>query len=180
MDEIVIRTEEDADNPIPFAELTAAEFIAFARVKRRAYRRAKSLKKRMMYGETIRAGGASWQYVPPKIIARGNARRRGYRLLGRPHERYMNAETFSALLKLQHNLCYLCGCAFTAEDGPTQDHVLPRSMGGSNLFNVALAHMECNTRKANRPPTRAERLYVAYLHAIYFDRSCAQIITRDP
>lgn len=57
--------------------------------------------------------------------------------------------------------CALCGdrMNFTvttgprgeSDDGPTIDHIVPRSLGGTNeLANLQLAHWRCNRAKGNR------------------------------
>lgn len=80
----------------------------------------------------------------------------------------------SILRDYQLNRCYLCGFDMApqsemfAHDAtmPSLDHVIPKSKGGTNrLGNVALAHKQCNNRKADRVPTACE---------IFFAESMAQ------
>lgn len=68
--------------------------------------------------------------------------------------------------KAQGAICYLCGKRMKWEskwDEPTLctvDHIVPKIMGGDKMpGNVALAHLRCNTRKCERPPTACERLF---------------------
>lgn len=73
------------------------------------------------------------------------------------------------LAQSQNNLCAGCGMPLnvsrktkpTHADYPTLDHVTPRSTGGSrHLGNVIVMHRKCNNRKADRPPTGCERLWL--------------------
>lgn len=53
--------------------------------------------------------------------------------------------------------CHLCGEAINPKSGrrnrrATLDHVIPKSLGGSNsLENLRLAHWICNNRRGNLP-----------------------------
>jgi len=60
--------------------------------------------------------------------------------------------------------CTLCGAPIdmrlpgTAKDGPTLEHRIPISAGGTNdLDNLALAHHVCNARRGRREPTQLGR-----------------------
>ena len=63
------------------------------------------------------------------------------------------------LWKLQEGKCHLCGKIMLRESyGPpnnhgllaTFDHIVPRSMGGSNRqSNIKLAHRKCNCERGN-------------------------------
>jgi 5-methylcytosine-specific restriction endonuclease McrA len=61
------------------------------------------------------------------------------------------------LATLTHNHCHICGGPVdltlpgTHRDGPTVDHLTPRSRGGRvyDPGNVALAHQHCNARRRN-------------------------------
>lgn len=47
--------------------------------------------------------------------------------------------------------CYLCPEPYTDDLGPTIDHVMPLSKGGSwDLENLKLAHRKCNQEKGDR------------------------------
>lgn len=65
----------------------------------------------------------------------------------------------------QRRHCYLCGgrlppVTVHSKAFITLDHIVPRSAGGTRQPpNVALAHSNCNTHKANRMPRACERLY---------------------
>ena len=69
------------------------------------------------------------------------------------------------LWQAQRGRCYICGREIAppgraAADGATTDEIVPLSLGGKRrLGNVALAHLACNARKADRPPTACEKLY---------------------
>jgi 5-methylcytosine-specific restriction endonuclease McrA len=48
--------------------------------------------------------------------------------------------------------CHYCKCRLTYNNA-TLDHVVPRSLGGSNaIYNLKLACRHCNQAKANKPP----------------------------
>lgn len=50
--------------------------------------------------------------------------------------------------------CHLCGKSVRREEA-TRDHLLPRSLGGSNrATNLRLAHMMCNAKRGNRGPAQ--------------------------
>lgn len=70
--------------------------------------------------------------------------------------RYLSNAMFDRLRELQSNCCYLCDDPFTAEDGPTCDHVTPQAHGGKNAGNILLAHAFCNNAKDSRMPTPLE------------------------
>lgn len=45
-------------------------------------------------------------------------------------------------------VCHLCG----GEGADTKDHLVPRSLGGTDaLDNLRPAHMKCNSKRGNRP-----------------------------
>lgn len=59
------------------------------------------------------------------------------------------------LLKRQGYQCALCGGTLdpeaTGREGPTVDHIVPQSKGGSDdPSNLQAAHMHCNAGKGNR------------------------------
>lgn len=61
--------------------------------------------------------------------------------------------------------CYLCGEPINFKlkwphlKSPSLDHVVPLSRGGSHtLDNAAMAHLDCNRRKASRPASTAPSL----------------------
>jgi 5-methylcytosine-specific restriction endonuclease McrA len=61
------------------------------------------------------------------------------------------------LFEAQDGRCYLCLRHMAA---PTEDHVVPKAMGGKNRANRLLACTICNGRKASRPPHPCERLFL--------------------
>lgn len=72
---------------------------------------------------------------------------------------------FWGMFKAQDGCCYLCGWAFREDHWVTEDHVTPRSRGGANRHNVALAHSGCNTWKGNREPYPCELISLAAINA---------------
>ena len=56
------------------------------------------------------------------------------------------------LSETQNHRCCYCGCRFT-ESGPkkaTIEHVLPKSLGGSNhVANLVVACLECNGKRGS-------------------------------
>lgn len=64
----------------------------------------------------------------------------------------------------QRPICKRCaysrpGHEATTTEGATVDHVIPRSLGGSDdLSNLRLAHWSCNRAKGNRPIDMGEQL----------------------
>lgn len=72
---------------------------------------------------------------------------------------------FWKMFEAQNGCCYLCGWPFREDHWATDDHVTPRSLGGSNGKNVALAHQGCNTWKGNRKPYPCELLSLEAINA---------------
>ncbi len=65
------------------------------------------------------------------------------------------ALTNTALFARDAHLCLYCGKQFSRFQ-LTRDHVLPRSQGGSDIWeNVISSCLSCNTRKGGRTPTQA-------------------------
>lgn len=85
----------------------------------------------------------------------------GIQATGHDHPRSPWWKMFHA----QHGLCYLCGWDFRDDHWATEDHVTPRSRGGANRRNVALAHQGCNTWKGNRRPYPCELLSLEAINA---------------
>lgn len=64
-------------------------------------------------------------------------------------------EIVQMLLERDDNLCKHpdCKLPFTEKDGPTIDHWIPQSKGGSSeLVNLKLMHKRCNSQKSDRVP----------------------------
>ncbi len=60
------------------------------------------------------------------------------------------------VFKRDQFMCQYCSCRPGSEE-LTIDHVLPRAQGGASSWtNCVLACVECNHRKANRTPERAQ------------------------
>jgi 5-methylcytosine-specific restriction endonuclease McrA len=62
-----------------------------------------------------------------------------------------------AVMLLYRPVCHLCGRDITAGQAWDVDHLVPRSMGGTDaLANLRPAHARCNrSRGAKPPPARA-------------------------
>lgn len=59
----------------------------------------------------------------------------------------------AACLEEHGTICWLCG----QPGATTADHILPRSLGGTNeLDNLRPAHHRCNSARGNRPPKRKQ------------------------
>jgi len=53
-----------------------------------------------------------------------------------------------SLFNLQGGVCLLCDLPFSLSRPATIEHLVPRSMGGSNKFdNLALTHAKCNQKR---------------------------------
>ena len=78
--------------------------------------------------------------------------------------------TASVLKLLKHRdglCCWLCGYLIQ-QDCFSIDHVIPKSMGGSDhTNNLRLAHKKCNNTRGNRPP--AEGWVLCKFYALGFD-----------
>lgn len=74
---------------------------------------------------------------------------------------WMRRTRLDVLMAAQEHACYLCQKPFTADNGPTLDHVRPRSLGGQDARNILLAHKWCNRVKADRGPKASELAYLA-------------------
>ena len=54
------------------------------------------------------------------------------------------------IAKGEHQICGLCGGKITRPDDLSQDHILPKSMGGQTVpENLLPAHKKCNSDKGN-------------------------------
>lgn len=74
--------------------------------------------------------------------------------------------------ELQRHRCFICGKVFAGQSGnrapfarrmlgATEDHVIPRDMGGRTPWNALQAHNRCNSLKGNRPPHPCELIFLA-------------------
>jgi 5-methylcytosine-specific restriction endonuclease McrA len=184
----------DTSEPFDFYGALPSEFFAFCRQRRREYRRAKAMMLASVYGETRRYGGpwVAWSQLdgtPPLAQVKGQPRKRErerirakiagqverkqtrirHRASTRPHQNYITRAMFEMLRRLQGDACYICSEPFTTEDGPTQDHVIPRAKGGGHAGNVLLAHLACNNAKGDRDPTPAELGALARIKRAYME-----------
>lgn len=81
----------------------------------------------------------------------------------RSHSAYPPAKLTDKALPRRHRLlrkhdhrCFLCDLHLAYEDY-TDDHLFPRSRGGSNAEpNLVPAHKSCNNEKSDRWPTEEE------------------------
>jgi len=88
--------------------------------------------------------------IPPSAR---NKKKRG----GRKHKnRHRFHQSFGGL-------CGLCGLSLHIKD-MTEDHVVPKSKGGENYWNLVPAHADCNGRKGNRMPTGCELIALAVVN----------------
>lgn len=101
--------------------------------------------------------------------------------------------TFARQDTLWVGRCLICGgpLAFDAltGDGATIEHILPRSLGGTNnLLNLGIAHRSCNGEKGRRwDPRRRHRgqqeRYTALLQRLSAERqrrwreTCSEVIS---
>lgn len=89
-----------------------------------------------------------------KVQALGAARR-AHRLNAKGVDKTIS---IASLCERDDWRCHICGCKIEknkrkdASMGPSIDHVIPLSKGGSHTWqNVRIAHRSCNSRKGNRP-----------------------------
>lgn len=75
------------------------------------------------------------------------------------------------IAEIQGMACSICGDAVLLSGEINHphlasfDHVVPRAHGGRDDKNRLVAHRECNTRKADRPPTACELLLLEAVNA---------------
>lgn len=79
------------------------------------------------------------------------------------------------LSEAQGGVCYLCDRKCV---NPTEDHVVPKALGGKNKANRLLACAKCNNRKGARPPRPCELIYLWAINLRAFHR--AQPVARIP
>ncbi len=65
------------------------------------------------------------------------------------------------LMKFLGRRCYLCGKWMRR---PSDDHVVPKRLGGRRGRNILLAHSACNAAKADRAPYPCELLLTAAVY----------------
>jgi 5-methylcytosine-specific restriction endonuclease McrA len=71
----------------------------------------------------------------------------------------------AALRVLQQGRCYLCNKPLSPHGRRvTDDHVVPKSRGGTRACNILLAHKLCNERKRDRAPYPCELLFAAAIY----------------
>ena len=64
------------------------------------------------------------------------------------------------LYEAQGGVCAICGQKM-GRSKVTIEHVTPRKAGGHRPGNIVAAHAKCNNRKAARPPTGCELIWLA-------------------
>lgn len=74
---------------------------------------------------------------------------------------------WSRLTAAQGNRCYLCNRTMAS---PTEDHVLPKALGGKNSLNRLMACSPCNNQKAARRPYVCEMLFLDHINRVVFKR----------
>lgn len=71
-----------------------------------------------------------------------------------------------ALWKAQHGVCGICGYPILDGEMRTVDHVIPKAMGGADMVgNFVIAHSDCNSDKAARPPNGCELVWLLAVNA---------------
>lgn len=79
----------------------------------------------------------------------------------RRHRRLLKAQVRRSMLAhAQGGCCYLCGERFSKTIQPTEEHVVPRALGGKRAENVLVACQPCNVAKADREPRPCELIYL--------------------
>lgn len=64
----------------------------------------------------------------------------------------LNRHYREEIRKGNYPTCYLCKKPITRESEVSQDHLLPKSLGGSsNRNNLVVAHKYCNSRRGITP-----------------------------
>ena len=102
--------------------------------------------------EQIAKQTAAWKRANPEKVARYRRERRARELGAEKGIPYTSSEIFER----DNWICQLCEEPVIEKDatqklGPTIDHIIPLSKGGTECkTNVQLAHMACNSSKGNR------------------------------
>jgi 5-methylcytosine-specific restriction endonuclease McrA len=86
----------------------------------------------------------------------------------RPYNSYY--DICNILIKLQDNLCAICGKNIDKNDFgssyATLDHVIPLSLGGKDkVGNLVVVHKKCNFYKSNDIPTGCEILWLLVVNS---------------
>lgn len=83
-------------------------------------------------------------------------------------------EDMAAAYVAQDGICAICGYKMLAlgdhlglrNRRPSCEHVIPRSMGGSDhLGNIVASHWICNSLKSDRKPTGCELIWLLAVNA---------------
>lgn len=62
----------------------------------------------------------------------------------------LTLKQWNKILEQQNNCCNICGCKFTKDNPPTQDHILPLSKGyGLTFENTQALCVMCNSKKSD-------------------------------
>lgn len=116
---------------------------------------------------------------PDPVILRGMARR-----ARRMIERGAKAQKYLLIFELQGRRCYLCAAPFACIETATDEHVVPKALGGRRVGNILHACADCNNRKANRPPHACEVLYLDAINRIipraHLRRACGAYVEIVP
>lgn len=64
----------------------------------------------------------------------------------------LNRKYREEIRKGNYPTCYLCRKPITKENEVSQDHLLPKSLGGETIpENLAVCHAKCNQRRGTTP-----------------------------
>lgn len=162
-----------------FCDVTNAEVFALTRQRRQEA----AERRRRLNGETFYFFGTSHEFDP--AYTKGG-KRNGIRkkrpaapLMSQP---FLSEDKIKGRLKRLYDLqggdCYICEKPFTADFGATEDHVVPKALGGKNDKNILLAHAPCNHKKGDRMPSYKERRYLASVNYA-IERNLSSVVDVD-
>ena len=87
----------------------------------------------------------------------------------------ISASIKSRLFEAQDGRCYLCTRQMAS---PTEDHVVPKALGGKNRANRLLACPKCNVKKAHRKPYACELIFLRAVNLRVVHRALP--VVREP
>ena len=123
-------------------------------------RRASAATYRAAHPEKVRAAVAAWHAAHPEKVraavavyraAHPEKRREQYhRYRARIRSQLVTPVSFEAIYERDKGRCHICGRRVKKAEA-SLDHLVPISKGGAHApWNVALAHLNCNSRRGNR------------------------------
>lgn len=142
--------------------------FALTRERRRQSAEQRRARFEEQYGPTVRAR------MSPRDVARYEAWERAGKRPS-PSAPLSRAETLrnrriaralkskrrrTVIAALQDFRCYLCGHEFADVSLATEEHVVPRALGGKTRENILMAHQPCNVAKGHREPRPCELIYL--------------------